>query len=157
MGRVVLRIADYDGEISTVTFPTADLTAVNIDGQYTAAIALQDAVDGVSLGLILNREHVGKSSPQAVGTASSELAQREAKALVRYYDDTTFERATLEIPAIDLTLQLTGHPGYFYDVAFDGDEEAAITALVTALNANLVPPGGNTPVVQSIIHVGRNL
>ena len=157
MGRVYLSITDFDGEVSGVTIPTSDLTAANIDDEYAAAIALQAAIDGVSLGLVTSRTHVGKVSPQAVGKASSELAQREAKALVRYYDDTTFQRGSLEIPCIDLSLQLSGHPGWFYDVNYDGDEEAAITALVTALNASLLPSGGNTCVVDSIVHVGRNI
>jgi len=157
MGRIVFSIADYDGEISTATFPSSDLTLANIDGEYADAITLQTALDGITLGLIRSREHVAKTSPQAVGKASSELAQREAKALVRYYDDVTFKRASMEIPAIDLTLQLAGHPGYFYDVQFDGDEEAAITAFVAAFLAVVPGPGGNAAVIEDIIHVGRNL
>jgi hypothetical protein len=157
MGRVIFRIADYDGEVSTATFQTSDLTAANIDGEYTEAVSLQTALDGISLGLVLNREHVAKSSPQAVGKAASELAQREAKALVSYYDATTFERSRMEIPAIDLSLQLTGHPGYFYDKNYAGDEEAAVTAFVTAFEATVVAAGGNAAVIDTIVHVGRNL
>ena len=157
MGRIVFRVADFDGEISTATFPSSDLTSANIDGEYSEAVTLQSALDGISLGLIINREHVAKSSPQAVGKASSELAQREAKALVQYYDGTTFKRATMEIPAIDLTLQLSGHPGYFFDQNYSGDEEAAVTTFVTAFEATVVGPSGNAAVVDTIIHVGRNL
>jgi hypothetical protein len=157
MGRMVYRIADYDGEISTCTVQTADLTTANIDAEYAAGIAIQAAIDGVSLGLVLNKEHVAKSSPQAVGKASNASAQREAKALVRFYDSVTFERGTMEIPAVDLSLQLDGHPGFFYDVQFDGDENAAWTAFVAAMIASAVGPGGNDVVVDTIIHVGRNL
>jgi hypothetical protein len=157
MGRVIFRIADYDGEVSTATFPTSDLTAANIDGEYADAITLQTALDGISLGLVLNREHVGKSSPQAVGKASSELAQREAKALVSYYDAVSFKRSTMEIPAIDLSLQLTGHPGYFYDQNYSGDEEAAVTAFVTAFESTVLAANGGAAVVDTIVHVGRNL
>lgn len=157
MGRVVFRVVDHTGEISTATFQTSDLTAANIDAEYAEALSLQTAVDNVSLGLILNREHVAKSSPLAVGKASSENAQREAKALVSYYDSVTFKRATMEIPCCDLTLQLTGHPGFFYDQAYAGTEEAEWATFVSIFETAVVGPSGNASVVDTVTHVGRNL
>lgn len=156
MGRLTFSIADYDGEVSTVSMPWSDLTAANIDGEYADAITMQSALDGVSRGLILKREQVAKTSPQAVGAAASAEAQREEKALVKYYDATTFQKGTMEIPAVDMTTQLTGHPGYFYMNNQNGDEEAEWTAFVAAFVASIPGPGGNASVVESIIHVGRN-
>lgn len=156
MGRVTFRIADFDAEISTFGVPTSDLTAANIDAEYASAITFQTALDAVQRGLTLNRAHVAKISPQAVGKSADDEAQREEKALIMYYDDTTFERATAEMPCVDMGLQMTGHPGVFY---IDGEagHDAAWTTFVSEFEAIVVPPGGNTAVIERIIHVGRNL
>ena len=156
MGRVTFRYADYDAEISTLSIPTSDLTAANIDAEYASAITFQTALEAIARGLLLNRSHLAKSSPQAVGKASDEEAQREEKALVMYYDDTTFERATAEIPCVDMTLQMTGHPGVFY---IDGEtgHEAVWTTFVSEFEAFVTGPGGNAAVIERVIHVGRNL
>lgn len=156
MGRVTFRIADYDAEISTFSLPTSDLTAINIDAEYADAITMQTALDAVQRGLILNRSHLAKSSPQAVGKATDEEAQREEKALVMFYDSVTFERATAELPCVDMTLQMTGHPGVFY---IDGEtgHDAAWTTFVSEFEGIVVGPGGNATVIERIIHVGRNL
>lgn len=157
MGKVTISMRDYDNEATSVGFPVADLTAANIDAQFTAAIALQSAVEGITLGKVQSRSHMAKTSPQGVGAATSELAQREDKALVSYYDSVTYERATVEVPCIDLLVQLTGHPGVFYLESQAGNEEAAVTAFVTAFEAMVIGPGGNAAVIERIIHVGRNI
>lgn len=157
MGRLTFSIADYDGEVSVVTLPWSDLTAVNIDAEYADAITMQTALDGVSRGKILKREQTAKTSPQAVGAATDAEAQREEKALVKYYDATTFQRATCEIPAVDMTTQLAGHPGYFYLENQSGSEEAEWTAFVAAFEASVPGPGGNAAVVEAVLHVGRNI
>lgn len=156
MGRLTLTIADYDAEVSTLSVNCSDLTAANIDGEYADAISFQTAVDGVSRGLILKRTHTAKVSMQAVGKSNNQEAQREEKALVMYYDSVTFEKATAEIPAVDMTLQLPGNPGVFF-IDGDGNENAAWTAFVSAFEAFVTGPGGNASVVERIIHVGRNL
>jgi hypothetical protein len=156
MGKLIVTIADHTGEVGTVTFPGSDLTAANIDAEETQMATLRAELADVMRGLELKYTEVAKVAPQAVGKASSAEAQREEKALVRYYDDTTFERATLEIPCVDMTKQMTGHPGKFY---IDGESGAHAdwTAFVTAFEAYVLPPGGNTAVVEEVIHVGRNI
>jgi len=157
MGRLTFSVADYDGEVSVVTLPWSDLTAANIDAEYASAISMQTALDGVSRGKILKREQTAKTSPQAVGAATDQEAQREEKALIKYYDDTTFARATCEIPAVDMTKQLPGHPGYFYLENQAGDEDAVWTAFVSAFEADVPGPGGNAAVIEAVLHVGRNI
>jgi len=155
-GRFVLRFADYDGEVSVVTFPTTVLTAGNFDQEATDRLALQTALADVVLGKLLQTTAVATTSPHGVGNATNPLAQRELKALVHYYDDTTFERATLEIPCPDLSKQNPDYPGIFY-LNGAANNHADWGAFVTAF-ATLVPgPGGNVAVVERVELVGRNL
>lgn len=156
MGSVIFTYADYDGETSTVTIPQDDMTAANSDALYAAGVALQAVMEDVLLGNILRKSHIAKVSPQGVGRASSALAQREAKALVRYYDGTTFDRSTLELPAVDLSKQNPDYPGVFY---LDGaaNNHADWEAWVTAFETYVKGAGGNAAVVEEIIHVGRNI
>lgn len=156
MGSMVLTVYDYDEEVSTAQFPAPDMTSANSDDVYADGLTLQQALDAIILGLITQKRHVAQTSPLAVGKASSELAQREIKALVRYYDDTTFVKATMEIPCIDLTLQHPNYPGVFYRDGVSG-HETAIGTFVTAFEAFVPGPSGNAAVVYEIVHVGRNL
>lgn len=156
MGRLTFSISDFDNEVSSVTLPWSDLTSANIDAEYADAITMQTALDGVSRGKILKREQTAKTSPQAVGPSTDEEAQREEKALVKYYDATTFQRATAEIPAVDMTKQMPGHPGCFYLENQAGDEDAVWTAFVAAFEDSVPGPGGNASVIESVWHVGRN-
>jgi hypothetical protein len=156
MARLTFTISDYDAEISTVQFPASDLTVGNITDEYADALLLQAELAKVSRGLILKREHVGKTSPLAVGKASSVEAQREEKALVMYYDDTTFVRASLEIPAVDMTKQHPSHPGIFYQAGVSGHH--ADWGTFKTQFENFVPgPSGNAAIIEKVIHVGRNL
>jgi len=156
MGQMTMSIADYDGEVSTATFPGSDLTAANIDAENTEITALRAAVNAVVLGKELKYSVMARTSPQAVGRATNALAQRESKALVRYYDAITFARGTLEIPTPDLSTQNADYPGVFY---LDGaaNNNADWEAFVTAFEAYVPGPGGNAAVVEEIVHVGRNI
>lgn len=156
MGKTIVTIADHTAEVSTVTFPGSDLTALNFDAELALIATLRTALGAVQRGLELKYSIVAKVSPQAVGRSADEEAQREEKALVRFYDSVTFERATLEIPCADMGLQNPNHPGVFY---LDGapDNEAVWDTFVTAFEAYVSGPGGNAPVVEEVIHVGRKL
>lgn len=151
-----MRIADHTGEVSTIQYPGDPLLAGNIDQEFTDALALQTATMAVVLGKLLQTSHLAKISPHGVGAATDPNAQRESKALVQYYDDTTFERATLEIPCPDLAKQNPDYPGTFF---LDGasNNHADWAAFVTAFETFVPGPGGNTSVVERITHVGRNL
>lgn len=154
MGRITFTYADHDGEKSVAGFNTADLTSANIDAEYTAATDLQAALEAIVRGLLLKRQHVAVVAPQAVGAASDVEAQREEKALVRYYDSVTFERAVVELPCIDMTLQNPDYPGVFYRPGATNND-ADVEAFVTQFESTVVAPGGNSAIVEEIIHVGR--
>lgn len=155
MGRFNMTYVDYGGEVSTAGFPTADITAANADTIYANSLTLQNAVEAVVLGLLTKVSNLAKTSPQAVGKSDNELAQRETKALVRYYDDTTFVRASLEIPCVDLSLQHPSYPEIFYRNGVSG-HEAVWGTFVTAFEALVPGPSGNAAVIDDIIFVGRN-
>jgi hypothetical protein len=153
MGQVTLSFKDFDNEATSVSFPTSDLLDTNIASEYTEALALQSAVVGITLGNLVRRTHVALSSPQGVGRSTDPQAQREAKALVSYYDDTTFKIAEVTIPTIDLSLMMDDHPGFFYLDGVSG-EDPLITAFVTAFEATVRGPDGNAAVISEIYHIG---
>lgn len=157
MGRVTFTIVDFDGETASCSFPTSDLTSANIDTEYADSLTLQSALGDVQRGLLVRRAHAAKSVPLAVGRATDAEAQREEKALVRMYDSVTFERMTLEIPCVDMGLQITGHPGYFYLSSIPSEDNSTEwLALVDEIENMVVGPGGNSVVVEDAYHVGRN-
>lgn len=156
MGKASWSVKDNTDEDTSFQVPMADLTAANIDAQYTLVTAMQTALDGVCLGNLIRQNVQAKSSPLMVpAPATSAAAQREAKAMCIYADSVTFEVGRCEIPCIDLTTQLTGHPGYFYDKNFDGDEDATWTAFVSAFEDITVGLGGNAVDVIRIYHIGK--
>lgn len=156
MGKLVVTYADYDGEVSTASFPGSDLTAANILTETTEMGELRIAMADVLLGLELRYAVTAWVSPQAVGRATSPQAQREAKALVKYYDTVTFERGTLEMPCPDLTKQNPDYPGVFYLEGAANNHADWIT-FVAAAETYMLGAGGNAVNITEIIHVGRAL
>lgn len=153
MGQLVVGTRDYNGEAATVTFPIADLTAANITDDMTAGDALVTAMAAIENSLHVSKKYVAKTSKlSAELRASDATAHRELKWLVLYHDDTTFEKATLEIPCPDLAQQSATNRGH----ANIGDS-GVVDAFIAAFEAIVLPPGGNTAVVDDILIVGRNL
>jgi len=153
MGQLIVSTKDYNGEASTVTFPSADLTAANIEAKMTAGDALVTAMAAIENSLHVTKTYVAKRSPlSADPRASDATAHRELKWLVMYHDDTTFEKATLEIPCPDMAQQSATNRGHA-----DIGDAGVVDAFITAFEAFVLPPGGNTAVVDDILIVGRNL
>jgi len=153
MGRLTVSTRDYNGEASTVTFPSADLTAGNIVAQMAAGDALITAMAAIENSLHTSKSYVAKVSPlSAALQASDETAHRELKWLVLYHDDTTFEKASLEIPCPDLAQQSATYRGHA-----DIGDAGVVDAFIAAFEAFVLPPGGNTAVVDDILIVGRNV
>lgn len=156
MGQISFFVRDHTNERTSFSLPTSDLTAANIDSEFTEALAVQTALAGVCLGNIIRRNHQAVSATlMADAPAADEQAQREAKAMMIYHDSITFEPGRAEIPCIDLTQQLANSPGVFYDVQFAGQEDPAWGTFVTAVEATTVGPGGNAVVVTRIYHIGK--
>lgn len=153
MGWLAVSTRDYDGEASTVTFPSADLTAANIVAQIAAGDALVTAMAAIENSLHVSKTYVAKRSPlSADPRASDATAHRELKWVVMYHDSTTFEKATLEIPCPDLAEQSATYRGHA-----DIGDAGVVDAFITAFEAFVLGPGGNAAVVDDIVIAGRNI
>jgi len=150
-GRLNVRYEDYDGEVSTVRVEPAELTAVNFDAQVALAIAFMDAVAGITLGLKTGFQHMNDTKT-VLGPSSDVDAQRERKWLVQWHDGVTFKRYTTEIPCADLAQLDPNDRGN----ANIGDA-SVVDAFITAWEAFVLTPDGNTALVDEITHVGRNV
>jgi len=152
MGKLVLTYRDYGttGERSTAIFEGVDFTALNFDAQVTAQNALRDAVNAITLGELTKVTRIAVESPQPGANPASPFAQRELKWLVRYRDDVTGKRATLEIPCADLA-KLDPNNQDIADVT-----DTDIAAFIAAFEAYVLGPSGNNAVVDQIVFVGRN-
>lgn len=149
MGKGLVRFHDYDGEPSSVSFPAVDLTAANFDAQVAALAALRTALEGVCVDLQTGHL-IGNDYTVVTGSAaraSSPLAQRENKWLVRYHDSS--DSYTLSIPCADLTTLDPNNRGF---MDLDGTEGAAFVSAFEAY----VNQGGGSVTVDSVQFVGRN-
>jgi hypothetical protein len=146
---------DYNRESSTVglrVLEPADITDPLLSAAMSDSMdALKTAVDNVSLGLPAGETRVWQQIRHAgPGAAAASInAQRERKWLVRYYDATTFDSGSFEIPAADLSLLATNSE--YMDIS-----GGAGAALVTAIETHVVSSNDNPVIVTEVIHVGRN-
>jgi hypothetical protein len=150
-GRLNIRYEDYDGEVSTMRVEPVELTAINFDAQIAAAISFMDATAAITLGLKTGFQHMNDTKT-VLGPASDVDAQRERKWLVQWHDGITFKRYTTEIPCADLA-QLDPNDRSNANI---GDEDV-VDAFISAWEAFVVTPDGNTALVDEITHVGRNV
>lgn len=150
MGKYVLTFRDFSREVSTAQFPGSDLTEANIVAELAAMATLLTNVQAVTLGNVIKLTRIASVSPQEDIPATDENSQRERKWLCRYHDSVTFEKATLEIPCAN-----AAHLAENQDRAALGS--APWPAFKTAFEAYVSGPGGNTPVLDEVILVGRNI
>lgn len=138
-------------ETTTMSVPVTTLTPANVAAQITLANNLQTAVAGITLGNFLKSESTYARNLLGVGPAASNLAQRENKWLMRYHDNTTYQKFQVSIGTADLSLLPDGSE--FLDL--EGTEGAA---LKTAFEAVVVSPADSTHTVtlDSVQFVGRN-
>ena len=141
---------DYGGEAARTKVAVTKLTAANYVAQKVLIDALATAVGGLVIGLhtedtvIIDREHL------ANGFASSALAQRENKWLVRYHDATSNQKYRVEYPTADLTLLAANSE--FLDLSAGAGQ-----TFKTAFEAIVKSPAddSHTVVVDSVQFVGR--
>jgi hypothetical protein len=143
--------ANGEPESGSWSIPIITLTAANYVAQSSAIAALFSAVAGVTIGLPLKQETVILREQPSFGPASSTLAQRENKWLVRYHGDTLNKKFRVSIPTADLSL-LPAH-SEFLDLTTGPGQ-----TLKNALEAILRSPddGSETCTVDSVQFVGRN-
>lgn len=157
VSKVNMTIADHgsgaqpNGEQSTAQFWITTIIAGNYTTVQTAIAALAVAVNATQIGVETKRTTVAAEVVQGSGPASSGLAQRENKWLLRYHDSTTDEKFTIEIPCADLTLLAANSE--FMDQTL-----SAWTGLKTAFEALVLGPNDSgATVLDSAQFVGRNL
>lgn len=138
-------------ETTTLSVPIITLTPANVAATITLAGNLSAAIAGVTLGNILKNETKYAANQLAVGPAASNLAQRENKWLVRYHDETTFQKFQASIGTADLSLLPANSE--FLDIT-----AGAGLALKDAFEAVVVSPAdaSHTVAVDSVQFVGRN-
>lgn len=155
MSAVTFTFIDSSGETSTMTM---NLPAIAVDGSNWAAVQLDindlyAALDAVTLGAI--KEYKFTASHTRLGNAIPTTGEREEKVLVRYQDDVSLKVYSVTIPCRDRD-KFPWQPGT--DLADINDSTIPeFTALIAALNTNMLSPEGNAITVISMEKVGRNL
>jgi len=147
---VVLKAKDFTNEPTRFGFNTLQITSANIVAQLALIQTLQDAVDGVALGVFSGKTVQALDVPTGV-KAAVENAQRESKWRVVYTDDVTpLGNGSFEIGMPDLTLLVAGEGN------MDVSAGAGLT-LVNAIEAVVLSRQENAITVLKISHVGRNI
>lgn len=147
-------LRDATGEPTTTKFYTANLTAGNFAAQVGLQGALEDAIDGVTIGTIA-KDQFGVSNVISNATPTDNTAQREMKLLVQMQGATSEKPFVVTIGTIDPSV-LAFVPGAGDAVPLDASAE--IIALVTAIEAVAKNPEnvGEAAVVVGLRFVGRN-
>lgn len=142
-----------NGEPETASWSVAitTLTAANLVAQTTLINNLHAAVAALVLGNFAKEETVVNRSIMNSGPASSPLAQRENKLLLRYHGQTLNKKFRVSIPTFDLTVLMPNSE--FVDLT-----TGAGAALKTAFEAIVKSPNDatETVVLDSAQFVGRN-
>jgi len=138
-------------ESTTASFPIATLSAANYAAKAALIDALLAAVGGIVIGVEAKEETTFLRSFISADPASSALAQRENKWLMRYHDATTQQKYQVSVGTADLT-KLADHSEFLDLTGGDG------AALKTAFEAIVVSPGNsaNAVVLDTVQFVGRN-
>jgi hypothetical protein len=144
---------DYNGELSTVKFATTPIDggAVDWDTEEAKRTAMETAIGNITLGLLAKDAFVQQNIVSLLSSAN-QLAQREKKWLVQYHDTLTLKAYTMEIPCADLA-QLDPNDRANANIGDGG----VVDAFVSAFQSNVVTPDGNSPIVDEITFVGRNV
>jgi hypothetical protein len=145
--------ADYSGERSSVSFWLAEMTAATHDAVVASQTAINAALEDVSRGQQREQTLVHSKVRISNMNASDTEADREAKLLVVYEDNTTKDIFTAEIPCVDKSA-LTRVVDTDFVVLNDA---GAMAALVTALETHAISRNGNAISVIRGILVGRNI
>lgn len=138
-------------ESTTISVPVITLTAANLTAQLALHDALIAALDDITLGVEAKEETTLIRSAISAAAASSSLAQRENKYLLRYHGNTLQEKFQVSVGTADLT-KLMPNSEFIDLTASEG------LALKTAFEAVVRSPGdgAETVTLDSVQFVGRN-
>lgn len=138
-------------ESTTWRVPIATLTAANYVAKAALVQALVDAVDALTLGNVHKNTTTFFETLVSVSPAATQLAQRENKMLLRYFDGAVNQKFRVSIGTFDLS-QLPLHSEFLDLTAGTG------LALKNAFDAIVVNPdvAADPATLQSVQFVGRN-
>jgi hypothetical protein len=147
---ISLTYVDYSGEPSSTT---VSVQSQADNAAYAAArLAFINAIAGVSNGALQARtESRNTIIVPYVSNATNANAKRELKLKVSYQDETTGKRFAVTIPCVNESALTPKVNSDEYDLA-----AAPVAALVTAFEAFVASPEGNTVNVYRVERVGRN-
>lgn len=152
MAQTNIQITDYSNEKSGFGVTSVDLTAANFDAQNTAATALTDAIDDLTIGH-LSRATIADVLIDDPDLPTDPYAQRELKWLVSYRGVTSGKMFSIEIPAPDITDNVVPNS----DVAdLTSADWVAFISAFEAFARNPDNPSALVEVVSARL-VGRNL
>jgi hypothetical protein len=142
--------ADYGNEKARFKLALPALTAVNYIAKKALVDTLVTSITGIVIGNLNQETIIIDRVGVVAGAASSALAQRENKWLVRYHDASNAKKYRVEIPTADLTL-LVAHAEFLDLTAGVG------AAFKAAFEAIIVSPydDSHAVVVDSVQFVGR--
>jgi len=152
VSRIQQSYKDYSKEISRIRLYVTTITAGNLTAQVALHTTLFAALDAMTLGLQQKEETVLSTSVVNVTPATSPLAQRENKWLLRYHNGTTRKNFTTELPCADLTLLDPNNTDFVDKTTTEW------TNLKAAFEAVVVDPDdGGAVILDDAEFVGRNL
>lgn len=156
---------DHNGEKSTTSFYTGNITAVSLPDTLTEFGQLRAAVEGITLGTVAQESLKVFDTKLSNTRPTDQNAQRERKWLVVYEDNLPFFDApvnaipnegyrkvfTFEIATADIANRLVTNTD-------EADlTNAGIAAFKTAFEQIARSPYGGTTTVLKLVAVGRNL
>jgi len=152
VSRIEQSYKDYSKETSRLRLYVTTLTAGNLTAQVALHTTLFAALNALTLGLEQKETTILSSSVINVTPATSPLAQRENKWLLRYHASATRKNFVTELPCADLTL-LDPNNTDFIDKT--GAEWLALKAAFEAVVVD--PDDGGAVILDDAEFVGRNL
>jgi len=147
---------DYDGEPSSMTVNTAEVTAAGLDAATTAAQALRTAINGLILGGV-EQVTINDNIWDTVVPVTDPFAQREIKWTVISMDASGNKFKSNEIPMANLAL-LENSSKY---IVKNGSVTVvtgatAVQAFIDAYEAYAVSNNGEALTVIDVYQSGRN-
>lgn len=143
---------DYSKEVSRIALWVTTITAANQTAQVALHDALFTALDAMTLGLQQKQTTILKRALINSTPATSPLAQRENKWLLKYHSSVGSKNFTAELPCADLTL-LDPNNTDFVDKT--GAEWIALKAAFEAVVVD--PDNAGAVILDDAEFVGRNL
>jgi len=141
-------------EFSTWEVPITTLTAANYTAQKVLIDELSNAVADLVIGVLAKATVIFERQLVSADRASSKLAQRENKWLMRYTDNTSHQKFRVSVGTADLT-QLPDDGSEFLDIT---TVDSLGNNLKIAFEAIVKSPddASHAVTLQSVQFVGRN-